>query len=409
MLKRAKSCQRPRATEGPGDFRSALAPILLLTAIFFLNFIARIIMAPLLPVIRGDLHLDHSGAGRFFLVLSCGYFMALLGSGHLAGRMPHRRVIVLSCAGVGLALTAIAWAPNLIGIYGGLLVLGLAAGIYLPSGIASITDRVAARHWGKALAIHELAPNTAFLLAPLMVEAALGVVEWRTGLMVLGFAALALAGIFKWRGWGADYCGEIPDRRVMAAIAAKPAAWLMMLSFGIGISGTLGLYSMLPLFLVSDHGMERQWANSLLAFSRVGSLAAAGFGGWAADRFGPRTTIRVVFLLSGLLIMGLGVLRGPGLMAAVFCQPVLAVCFFPAGFSLLSRISSRRSQNITIAVTIPMAFLIGGGIVPLFLGWMGDAGEFGRAIMLIGLATTLASSATLGLPGPEVDTPEGIA
>jgi NNP family nitrate/nitrite transporter-like MFS transporter len=96
-------------------------------------------------------------------------------------------------------------------------------------------------------------------------------------------------------------------------------------------------------------------------------------------------------------------------MAAVFCQPVLAVCFFPAGFSLLSRISSRRSQNITIAVTIPMAFLIGGGIVPLFLGWMGDAGEFGRAIMLIGLATTLASSATLGLPGPEVDTPEGIA
>ncbi len=409
MPKRANTCSRPQETQAPEDFQAALAPILILTGIFFLNFMARIIMAPLMPVIRGDLHLDHSGAGLFFLILSCGYFLALIGSGHLAARLPHRRVIVISSTGVGLALTAIAVAPHLIGVYGGLFALGLAAGIYLPSGIASITDRVAAHHWGKALAIHELAPNAAFLLAPLMVEAALGIVDWRTGLMVLGGAALALAGFFQWRGRGADYCGAVPDRRVMAAIAAKPATWLMTFAFGIGISGTLGLYSMLPLFLVSDHGMERQWANGLLAFSRVGSLAAAGVGGWAADRYGPRTTIRVVFLLSGLLIIALGVLRGPGLVAAVFCQPVLAVCFFPAGFSLLSRISSRRRQNITIAVTIPLAFLIGGGIIPLFLGWMGDAGLFGRAFMLIGLTTTLASSATFWLPGSEVDTPEGIA
>ncbi|MDJ0803502.1 MAG: MFS transporter [Desulfobacterales bacterium] len=409
MPKQAETCPVPQETEAHDDFRAALAPILLLTGIFFLNFMARIIMAPLLPVIRGDLQLDHSGAGHFFLMLSCGYFLALLGSGHLAGRMRHRRVIALSCAGVGLALTAIAWAPSMIGINGGLFALGLAAGIYLPSGIASITDRVAARHWGKALAIHELAPNSAFLLAPLLVEAALGIVDWRTGLMVLGLMALALGGFYHWRGQGAEYCGEIPDRRVMASIAARPAVWLMMLLFAIGISGTLGLYSMLPLYLVSDHGMERPMANTLLALSRVGALAAAGVGGWASDRFGPRTTIRVVFLVSGLLIMVLGVVRGPALMAAVFGQPVLAVCFFPAGFSLLSRISTRRSQNITIAVTIPMAFLIGGGIVPLLLGWMGDAGAFGRAFLLIGMATTLASIATLGLPGAGVDTPEGIA
>ncbi len=409
MPKQAKTCHKPRETEAPDDFQAALAPILLLTGIFFLNFMARIIMAPLMPVIRGDLHLNHSGAGLFFLTLSCGYFLALLGSGYLAGRLPHCRVIGLSSAGVGLALTAIAVAPSLIGIYGGLLALGLAAGIYLPSGIASITDRVAAHHWGKALAIHELAPNSAFLLAPLMVEAALGVVDWRTGLLVLGLAAFALAGFFRWRGQGADYCGEIPDRRLMAAIAAKPAVWLMMLLFGIGISGTLGLYSMLPLYLVSDHGLERPFANTLLAFSRAGSLVAAVFGGWAADRFGPRITIRVVFLVSGLLIIAIGVLRGSFLTAAVFCQPVLAVCFFPAGFSMLSRISTRRNQNITIAVTIPMGFLIGGGIVPLFLGGMGDAGAFGRAFMLIGMATTLAASATLWLPGSGVDTPEGIA
>jgi NNP family nitrate/nitrite transporter-like MFS transporter len=389
--------ERPAQSPPPGYFRSALTPILILTAIFFLNFLARIVMAPLLPVVRGDLQLNHSGAGRFFLLLSCGYFMALLGSGYLAGRMAHRRVIVLSCVGVGLALMAIAQATQVLAIYGGLFGLGLAAGIYLPSGIASITDRVPNRHWGKALAIHELAPNSAFLLAPLLVEAALRFLNWRAGLMLLGAATLALAGLFMWRGQGADYCGEIPDRQAMRAIATKPAVWLMMLMFGIGISGTLGIYSMLPLYLVSEHGMDRPWANNLLALSRIGALAAAWFGGWASDRFGPIVTMRVVFILSGLLIVAIGGLRGPGLIAAVFCQPVLAVGFFPAGFSLLSTISSRRTQNITIAITIPVAFLIGGGGVPLFLGWMGDMGGFGRAFMLIGLATILASMATVGL------------
>ncbi|MDJ0808592.1 MAG: MFS transporter [Desulfobacterales bacterium] len=398
MSPKNSRCELPADGHASDDFRAALPPILILTSIFFLNFMARIIMAPLLPVIRDDLALDHSGAGRFFLLLSCGYFVALLGSGHLAGRMAHRRVIILSCVGVGLALMGIAVAPTLAGVYGGLVGLGLAAGIYLPSGIASITDRVGAAHWGKALAVHELAPNSAFLLAPLVVEAALGVMGWRSLLMLLGVAAVVLAGFFGWRGHGADFCGAIPDRRAMAAIAARPAVWLMMLLFGIGIAGTLGLYSMLPLFLVSAHGMERQWANGLLAFSRVGALAAAWCGGWAADRFGSRRTIQTVFLFSGLLIMALGVLRGPWLTVAVFCQPVLAVCFFPAGFSLLSRFGTRRNQNIMIAVTIPMAFLIGGGGVPLLLGWMGDANAFGRAFMLIGLATMLAAGAAAWLP-----------
>lgn len=397
MPKNQRSCQLPDAQDPAIDFKSQLGPILILTAIFFLNFMARIIMAPLLPVIREDLALDHSGAGRFFLLVSCGYFLALLGSGYLAGWMTHRRVIVLSCAGVGLALLGIALAPHVAGIYGGLFCLGLAAGIYLPSGIAAITDRVPERHWGKALAIHELAPNSAFLLAPLLVEAVLGFFSWRTGLILLALTGLGMAVLFRWRGQGADYCGEMPDRRVMLAIASRPGVWRMAFLFGIGISGTLGIYSMLPLFLVSDHGMAREWANSLLALSKVGALAAAWFGGWASDRFGPLTTIRTVLLLSGLLIMGLGGLRGPGLVATVFCQSILAVCFFPAGFSLLSAISSRRNQNITIAVTIPVAFLIGGGGIPLFLGWMGDAGVFGYAFMLIGAVTTLASVATVGL------------
>ena len=54
-------------------FSAFLGPILLLTNIFFLNFISRIIFAPLLPSIQKDLGLAHVEAASFFLFVSMGY------------------------------------------------------------------------------------------------------------------------------------------------------------------------------------------------------------------------------------------------------------------------------------------------------------------------------------------------
>jgi hypothetical protein len=47
-------------------FRLVIPSILFLTSIFFLNFISRIIWAPLMPAIEGDLGIGHGEAGSFF-------------------------------------------------------------------------------------------------------------------------------------------------------------------------------------------------------------------------------------------------------------------------------------------------------------------------------------------------------
>jgi len=49
-------------------------PLLLLTSIFFVNFLARILLAPLMPAVESDLGLSHAEAGSFFLLVSLGYF-----------------------------------------------------------------------------------------------------------------------------------------------------------------------------------------------------------------------------------------------------------------------------------------------------------------------------------------------
>ncbi|MEK7244199.1 MAG: MFS transporter, partial [Thermodesulfobacteriota bacterium] len=78
-------------TDAPLARKSQLFLLTLLTGIFLVNFLSRIVLAPLMPVIEQELHLDHAGAGGLFLLIAIGYSAGLLGSGFVSSRLTHRR------------------------------------------------------------------------------------------------------------------------------------------------------------------------------------------------------------------------------------------------------------------------------------------------------------------------------
>ncbi len=366
------------------SFRSQVGPILLLTGIFFINFLARIILAPLLPAIEKDLGLGHGGAGSLFLLISIGYCISLLGSGFIASRLMHRRTIILSAVAIGIALLGISVSSNLAGIRLGFILLGLAAGLYIPSGISTLTSLVNPNQWGKALAVHELAPNTSTLVAPLLAEALWQWFSWRGTLALLGGVSIVIGVAFARLGRGGEFPGEAPSVASFSTILTIPAFWIMTVLFGLAISGSLGVYAMLPLYLVTERGIDRYWANTLVALSRISGIGMAFLSGWATDHFGPRRIMSVVLLLTGMMTALLGPAKGYWVVVIVFLQPMLAVCFFPAGLAALSCIGPPSSRNVAISLTIPFAFLLGAGAIPTGIGIMGDAGSFAMGFFLVG-------------------------
>ena len=68
----------PRNQFKDGTLKSTMGPIFLLTGIFLLNFLSRVILAPLLPTIERDLEVGHGEAGSLFLLISLGYFVSQL-------------------------------------------------------------------------------------------------------------------------------------------------------------------------------------------------------------------------------------------------------------------------------------------------------------------------------------------
>lgn len=377
--------------EDADGFRTAMGPVLHLALIFLLNFTGRIVLAPLMPTIEEDLGLTHGQAGSLFLIVTVGYFLTVMASGFLSSRINHRRTIILSAAVVGVGLLFVSRCPGLWGIRLGLFGLGLAAGLYLPSGIAVLTSLVSSRHWGKALAVHELAPNLSFVLAPLLAEAFLGFMGWRGVLAVLGFLSIFLAFVFARFGRGGRFKGDPPNLKAFRMFMDRPSFLIMIALFGVGIAGTLGIFSMLPLYLTAQQGMDRSFANTIIGLSRLAGVFTVFVAGWATDRFGPQKTLIYVLLASGLLTLLLAGLPGPWIIPAVFLQTVVAVCFFPAGFAALSRIGPPEIRSIAVSFTIPLGFLFGGGIVPTGIGLMGDTGVFGSGIALTGVCILAGS------------------
>ena len=362
-----------------------LRPVFFLALIFFINFIGRMILSPLLPTIEKELAISHGQAGSFFFLMSAGYVVGLLGSGFFAARSNHKITISISSTGVGFALLGVSLSSGLWTMRAGLFCLGLTAGLYIPSAIATITALVERPRWGKAIAIHELAPNLAFFAAPFTAQGFLAWSDWRMALGSIGVASLIVGFTYQRFGRGGEFSGESPASNAFATLIHMPAFWLMVVLFGIGVSTTIGVYAMLPLYLVSDRHIEQSWANTVVAVSRSYGPILGLLGGLVSDKVGPKRTIIISLAFTAVLTTLLGPASNRWISVVVILQPLLAVWFFPAAFAALAAITRPDARNLAVAFTVPAGYIIGGGVVPAFIGFMGDAGFFAVGYVLTGI------------------------
>jgi NNP family nitrate/nitrite transporter-like MFS transporter len=362
-----------------------ITPLLLLAGIFYLNFVSRVVLAPLLPVIEGELGIGHGEAGSLFFFIAAGYGLGLLGSGFISARLSHRHMITLSTIGVGGAILAVSRFTSVQGIHAGLVFLGIFAGFYLPSGIATLTGLVSKEHWGKALAIHELAPNLGFITAPLLSEALLKLFSWRQSLAMLGFVAILMSLLFFFFGQGGRERGEPPRLQSVHKIVKHPSFWIMATLFAVSVGSSVGVYTMMSLFLVSERGMERGWANALIGFSRTLGIGVLFFSGLIIDRVGPKQAMTIFLLATGVFTLLLGLVQGSwATPALLFLQAATTACLFPVGFTIVSLVFPPHLRGVAVSLIMFIGFLLGGGAIPSAIGHWAEAFSFSSGFFLWG-------------------------
>ena len=359
--------------------------MLLLTVIFFVQFLIRLLAGPLLPAIENDLSLSHSQSGICILLIGMGIFFSQLVAPFLAAKLGFRRCITLSLFGASIAAIIIGLSRSIWSLDAGYICLGFTAGLYAPSGISLIMVLVDHRDWGKAMGIHEIAPNLALIFAPVLATATVGLGSWRQGYLYLSII-LAILWVFHMM-WGTDSIERPtpPDLGILKRLMVKSSFWKTsaLLSLAVGIE--TGVYSMTPLFFVNERDFSLVDANHLLSMSRIPSLLMVILSGWLTDRFSASKMVRISFALTGLSVFLLGVCPSSWLELMLYFQAAFSACLFPPLLSIISKITTSTNRALLLSLTLAIAPVLGGGIFPALIAIVGEYGTFSSGFMCAGL------------------------
>lgn len=381
----------------PQRFSDTYRKVLLVTLLFFLAFISRFIFSPLMPSIRADLGMEPSQAGTIFFLGSLGLFAGSVFSGFLSSRIQHRRTLALSVLVAAVTLMACYFAHSVWFIRAAMIVLGVCAGLNQPSVVATIAAMVSREDWGKALSVQQLGPRFSYAVAPFFAVGLLAIVSWQAALAVLGvFAAVCGIAFLIWGDCG-GFPGTRPNTELLGVILRGRSFWIMILLFALGMGAQAGLYTMIPLYLTQQRGFTAASANTVLGLASIPPLLTTFFAGWLTDRIGAKKAVLAFMLVTGAATIAMGSTSGGWVVASIFVLSGVSACFFPPAYAALSRIVQPNLRSVVAGLAPPTAFILGGGLLPIALGYMGQAYSFGLGIVITGAAVAVGSFVVFGV------------
>ncbi|MFP4644930.1 MAG: MFS transporter [Spirochaetales bacterium] len=378
--------------------RHALPGLAAIVVMVFSVFFPRLLFSPLLVSIQRDLGTTAAQATRIFTVIAIGYGVAMVSSGFVATRLKHRYIVGIAALGVGMGMQIAATAPSLPVLNLGVLIVGASAGLYAPSGLSIVAQITPDHRRGMGFAIHEMGPSSSFVLAPAVAAIFLPLVGWRALVSATGLVS-ALAGLsYLLRGQAGAFYGEAPLLSNLRVIFRNPRFWLIIVFLVLAASAAMGMFAVLPTFLIGFRGMDQQLANGLIGISRLSGLGIIFLSGLLVDRFGFQKLVAGIFAVTGIFTILLTVADGAFLIVAVLMQPAIISAFFPAAIAAITEIGPARSRNVVISLIIPVANLVGAGLYPALAGYFADLGLFDAVFQVTGVAL-LAAIALLPLYG----------
>ena len=155
---------------------------------------------------------------------------------------------------------------------------------------------------------------------------------------------------------------------------------------------SMGLYNIMPLFLVKERGMDIGSANQLFGISRVGGFLAMILIGIILDRFSLKKIFFFITFLTGILTAVMALPKGQNLLFIMLVsQATISVVFFPVGLVVISRITTQKERGIVTGIIFSIAGLLGPGLSPLILGAIADVWSFTVGILVVGIITTISA------------------
>jgi len=368
-----------------------ILPLFIFWCLWYLNFSTRTIFSPILPLIEDSLLLSHGKAGGLFISLSVGYSLSLLATGRLTLAWGYKRTVAIGFLGVSFVFFGFQFAESYVSFHLLFFLLGIATGTYIPSILPIITETYEPRNWGKAIGLHDSAASFSIFSIPILMAYGLQFFSYKTPLLLLGIVSLIFP-LFFWKV-SVEPKKEPPQKgESYTGFFKKRAIWIMILFWILSSGSSMGVYSILPLYLIKERGIDFDLANNLLGISRVGGMAVPILIGFLVDRYGYRTILFLSLFMTGLSTIALSLSSPLSLVfISLILQAVLSLAFFPVALATVSKLTPFSSRSMVLGVIMSVGVGFGMGVTPFLLGLTADHFNFRVGIFWLGVLTSFSS------------------
>jgi len=367
-------------------------PFLFLSLLFFLwflNFTGRTMFAPVLPLIEDEYLISHARASSIFIFQAIGYGTSMFLSGLFSGLFGYKKSIILSLIISAFAFLLVPFAKAFNVLYLLSFIIGAATGMYIPAVIPLITHYFHENIWGKAIAIHDSAASIGVFGAPIVALFLLQFFGWRGIFTVLGLVFVVAALIFYM------LFDELKVPKINATdllnFIGRRSLWIMSVVWMFAASTSLGIYSVIPLYLTKELNLDMGYANTIFAISRLGGFVVAISAGFLVTRFSIQKVMASILIISGVFTIFVALAGVRFIGAALFLQATFIYGFFPAGLIALSRMFEMNVRSIATGFVFGFGVIGGWGITPYLLGLSGDLVSFKLGILILGIGTIMVS------------------
>jgi len=347
--------------------------VTLLTVGFGLVGLDRWIIAPLLPSMSRDLHLNYQDAGNIVaaLGLSWGVF-AIIGGG-LSDRIGRKKVLIPAMVAFSLLSGFTGMANGLISLLLIRAVMGVSEGAFCPTSFATTNDASKPARRGLNLGIQQSTfPLFGLALGPILATQLLGVLSWRWIFVLVAIPGLILAVLLAItiREPASVQKTAQAQRAPISDMLKHRNVPLAMLALFCAMAGIFTLSALVPSYL-ADYlklsNTEQGLVTSAIGFGGfLGQLVLPG----VSDIMGRKFVTVLSFILGAVFVyafsqsVSLWALFATLLVGCFFCFGLLGLITGPiaAEAAPLGLISS------TTGIIVGSGEIFGGGVAPIIAG-----------------------------------------